>query len=198
LGHFWPNVGEFFDRIPRKSRLFPPPKLQYKILFSLEMQKDKQEWQEVANIVDSLAYTVKNLEDESIYKFRVRAENIHGRSEPSLPSEEIIVLKPKPENGDHHETNDKQKQIEIKPGGEFRERFDILEELGKGRFGVVHRCVEKESSIGLAAKIIKCIKAKDRVKVQEEIKIMKSLQHPKLLQLLASFETAKEIVMVME
>lgn len=74
----------------------------------------------------------------------------------------------------------------------------MLEELGKGRFGVVHRVIERDTEQTLAAKIIKCIKAKDRVKVQEEISIMKSLKHAKLLQLAASFESAREIVMVME
>lgn len=162
------------------------------------MQKDNEEWQEIATIADSLAYTVKNLNPKSQYKFRVRAENVHGRSEPSQSSDDISLSNYQPQNGDDYEEIIVETKISVKPGGEFRERFELLEELGKGRFGVVHRVIEKESGIGLAAKIIKCIKAKDRVKVQEEITIMKSLQHPKLLQLLASFETAKEIIMVME
>lgn len=87
----------------------------------------------------------------------------------------------------------------VKSGGDFKSRFEILEELGKGRFGVVYRVQEREESKRiLAAKVIKCIKAQDRQKVMEEISIMKSLQHPKLLQLAASFESAREIVMVME
>lgn len=89
--------------------------------------------------------------------------------------------------------------ISVKSGGDFKSRFEILEELGKGRFGVVYRVQEREDSKQiLAAKVIKCIKAQDRQKVMEEISIMKSLQHPKLLQLAASFESAREIVMVME
>lgn len=89
--------------------------------------------------------------------------------------------------------------MSIKAGGDFKDRFDILEELGKGRFGVVYKVQEKEEAKRIcAAKIIKCIKSRDRVKVQEEISIMKSLKHPKLLQLAASFESSREIVMVME
>lgn len=88
--------------------------------------------------------------------------------------------------------------ISLRPGGDFKTRFDTLEELGKGRFGVVHKVIERETSLILAAKIIKCIKAKDRAKVQEEIEIMQSLQHPKLLQLAAAFESPREIIMVME
>lgn len=74
----------------------------------------------------------------------------------------------------------------------------MLEELGKGRFGVVYKVIERDTNRTLAAKVIKCIKSKDRVKVQEEISIMNSLKHPKLLQLAATFETTKEIIMVME
>lgn len=172
-------------------------KLCLSIHYSLEMQKDNEEWQEIATVADSLAYTIKNLSPESQYKFRVRAENVHGRSEPSLSSDEISLSNYQSQNGDSEEIIEETK-ISVKPGGEFRERFQVLEELGKGRFGVVHKVIEKETEIGLAAKVIKCIKAKDRVKVQEEITIMKSLQHPKLLQLLASFESPKEIIMVME
>lgn len=159
------------------------------------MQQDESEWIEVATIVDSLAYTVKNLTHGVKYKFRVRAQNVHGASLPSLPTEEITLDKP-----DEAEMEEEipSSLPNIKPGGEFKLRFDIMEELGKGRFGTVHRAMERETSLILAAKIIKCIKAMDRKKVQDEIKIMKSLQHPKLLQLSASFETQKEIIMVME
>lgn len=156
------------------------------------MQQDDGNWTEVATVADTLAYTVKNLMQNVTYKFRVRAENVHGYSEPSKPTE-AIVLTPIVEN-----QSETPEVPQIKPGGDFRTRFDTLEELGKGRFGVVHKVIEKESGAILAAKIIKCIKAVDRKKVQDEINIMKSLQHPKLLQLSASFETQKEIIMVME
>ena len=161
--------------------------------FILEMQQDSGEWLDVASVTDSLAYTVKNLTTDVKYRFRVRAENVHGCSEPSQPTEEIILLNP-----DTTERNDDSKVPQIKSGGDFRARFEILEELGKGRFGVVHKVIERESGAILAAKIIKCIKAIDRKKVQDEINIMKLLQHPKLLQLSASFETQKEAIMVME
>lgn len=156
------------------------------------MQTDDGDWTEVAAVADSLAYTIKNLSQDVKYRFRVRAENVHGYSEPSAPTGEIILTTTIEES---IETPD---VPQIRSGGDFRARFDILEELGKGRFGVVHKVIEKESGAVLAAKIIKCIKALDRKKVQDEIKIMKSLQHPKLLQLSASFETQKEIIMVME
>ncbi|XP_059620294.1 muscle M-line assembly protein unc-89-like, partial [Phlebotomus argentipes] len=159
--------------------------------FSLEMQEDDAEWKEVAQVVDSLAYTVKDLTPGLKYRFRVRAENTHGKSEPSLASDEILMNSP-------DVTDAEKSPVDVAPGGDFKSRFEMLEELGKGRFGVVYKVVERDTSRTLAAKVIKCIKSKDRVKVQEEISIMKSLQHPKLLQLAATFETTKEIIMVME
>lgn len=183
----------------------------------LEQQENESSWLEIASVVDSLAYTVKSLKPLSAYRFRVRAENIHGRSEPGQPSDPVQIAKITEDSTEgnqnlcivikktktlnilisHH--LDFQRPISIKAGGDFKDRFQILEELGKGRFGVVYKVQEKEDLKRiLAAKMIKCIKSKDRIKVQEEISIMKSLKHPKLLQLAASFESPREIVMVME
>lgn len=88
--------------------------------------------------------------------------------------------------------------VALEPGPEFKLRYEVMEELGKGRFGVVHKVVEKTTSQKLAAKFIKCRTSKDRDKVQDEIDIMNLLRHQKLLQLAAAFENPKEMVMVTE
>ncbi|KAH8321002.1 hypothetical protein KR067_013027 [Drosophila pandora] len=171
--------------------------------FIIEMQiceEDNREdigedsWQEVARVVDTLAYTVKNLQPQTQYRFRVRAENIHGRSPPSHVSETVkIIGKAQRTAGENTST------VSVESGGDFKSRFQIIEELGKGRFGIVYKVQERgQPGQLLAAKVIKCIKARDKQKVIEEISIMRSLQHPKLLQLAASFESPREIVMVME
>jgi serine/threonine protein kinase len=88
--------------------------------------------------------------------------------------------------------------VTVAPAEEFKANFEVLEELGKGRYGVVHKVQEHATGHTYAAKFIRCIKAKDREKVQEEIDIMNTLRHPKLLQLAAAFESPREVVMVME
>ncbi|RZC34745.1 nuclear anchorage protein 1-like, partial [Asbolus verrucosus] len=88
--------------------------------------------------------------------------------------------------------------VTLEPGLEFKIRFEVLEELGKGRFGVVHKVVEKTTAQKLAAKFIKCRTSKDKEKVQDEIDIMNLLRHQKLLQLAAAFENPKEMIMVTE
>lgn len=146
------------------------------------MQQGDNEWREYAKIVDSLAYTIKDLRPGNAYRFRVRAENIHGRSEPSSCSD-IITINANAEqdtimNGQlamnvrantdiniHDDLTDDNETV-VRQGGDFKVRFSIEEELGKGRFGVVHRVIERETGQILAAKIVKCIKAKDKLKVK--------------------------------
>ncbi|XP_017120081.1 myosin light chain kinase, smooth muscle isoform X9 [Drosophila elegans] len=170
--------------------------------FIIEMQTiggDNEAWTQVTRVVDTLAYTVKNLEPQMQYRFRVRAENIHGRSAPGQASE-LVQITSKPARSSTSDVTDHFGQsVSVQSGGDFKSRFEIIEELGKGRFGTVFKVQERgQPEQLLAAKVIKCIKSQDRQKVLEEISIMRSLQHPKLLQLAASFESPREIVMVME
>lgn len=145
------------------------------------MQQGDNEWQEYATIVDSLAYTIKDLQPGNAYRFRVRAENIHGRSEPSLCSDIVMINSNADQrtitngvstmhkfmnNVDWNDDSFDGNEIVVRQGGDFKARFILEEELGKGRFGVVHRVVERETGQVLAAKIVKCIKAKDKLKVR--------------------------------
>lgn len=142
---------------------------------SLEIQEGNNEWKDYTRVIDSLAYTVKNLKMGKKYRFRVRAENCHGLSDASAPSDDVIL------NVDSHgDVTDNLRTtahiiessnvygdalINVKSGGEFRERFILQDELGKGRFGVVFKVIERDTEQILAAKIVKCIKAKDKEKV---------------------------------
>lgn len=60
---------------------------------------------------------------------------------------------------------DQNRKFSVLEGGDFKTRFELQDELGKGRFGVVYKVRERDTGAILAAKIIKCIKAKDRLKV---------------------------------
>ncbi|CAL8094223.1 unnamed protein product [Orchesella dallaii] len=75
--------------------------------------------------------------------------------------------------------------------------YDKFDELGKGRFGIVFEVVNKETKKSFAGKFVKCIKAKDKERVQLEVKIMNDLEyHPKLICLIDAFEMPREIVIV--
>lgn len=132
----------------------------------LEIQEENNDWIEYSTVVDSLATTIKGLKPGVAYRFRVRAENAHGRSTPSAESEEVRITL-----GNQVQTVFDE-DITVKPGGDFKTRFSLQEELGKGRFGVVYKVVEKENNRILAAKIVKCIKAIDKQKVVEPLIIL--------------------------
>lgn len=164
--------------------------------FILEMQCEDSDWTEVATVLDSLAYVYSNLMPTKTYRFRVKAKNVHGCSEPGAPSANVSVpglLVTNANNGIAPKNDFSMRCCE-----ELKLRYELLEELGRGRFGVVYRARDIESQNVYAAKLIKCIKMVDKTKVREEIAIMKSLQHAKLLHLYECFEGTRETVMIVE
>lgn len=57
--------------------------------------------------------------------------------------------------------------------------------------------MHKETKKSCAGKFVKCIKSKDKERVQLEVKIMNDLgYHPKLICLIDAFEMPREIVIV--
>ena len=77
-------------------------------------------------------------------------------------------------------------------------KYQISEEIGQGRYGVVHRVVDNSTLSNFAAKIVRCRTLKDRKKIQEEIDIMNAIRHQKLLQLQAAYESQREMILLME
>ncbi|KAK8746869.1 hypothetical protein OTU49_016869, partial [Cherax quadricarinatus] len=170
--------------------------------YTVEACKSGQhEWYTLINGCHSTSYIARGLEKNCQYEFRVRAQNVHGVSEPSKPSTPVTTSDPvdeeEPEPEDH-ETAFAPLNVEIEPGNLFDKKYSMHEEVGKGRFGIVYRVTEKANGTRRAAKIIKSRNAREKEKVREEIDIMNSLRHPKLLQLLAAYEQQREMVMVME
>ncbi|XP_043526954.1 calcium/calmodulin-dependent protein kinase type II alpha chain-like [Frieseomelitta varia] len=64
----------------------------------------------------------------------------------------------------------------------FSDNYDLKEELGKGAFSVVRRCVQKSTGHEFAAKIIntKKLTARDFQKLEREARICRKLQHPNI------------------
>lgn len=76
--------------------------------------------------------------------------------------------------------------------------YTVQDELGKGRFGVVCKCIDNKTGRAYAAKFIKCTTPKDRQDVIHEAEIMSSVRHKRLLRLQDFFQTPTEMVLVME
>uniref|UniRef100_A0A915A9F2 Calcium/calmodulin-dependent protein kinase type II n=1 Tax=Parascaris univalens TaxID=6257 RepID=A0A915A9F2_PARUN len=67
----------------------------------------------------------------------------------------------------------------------FSDNYEVKEELGKGAFSVVRRCVQKRTGLEFAAKIIntKKLSARDFQKLEREARICRKLQHPNIVRL---------------
>ncbi|PFX29884.1 Calcium/calmodulin-dependent protein kinase type II subunit delta [Stylophora pistillata] len=70
----------------------------------------------------------------------------------------------------------------------FHETYELKEELGKGAFSIVRRCVNKETRLEYAAKIINTRKlsSRDLQKLEREARICRLLKHPNIVRLHSS------------
>uniref|UniRef100_A0A182IQ33 Myosin light chain kinase n=1 Tax=Anopheles atroparvus TaxID=41427 RepID=A0A182IQ33_ANOAO len=205
--------------------------------FVIEMEHQEDErWICVKRVPNSFSCVIDSLQEGARYRFRIRAENVHGSSPPTPASEVLTLTEDRRSNGtsgsrvEHPVTSrtssggsvssegnggeygcadggEHQREpmespspplMTIAAGGNFDEQFEVVKEVGKGRFGVVYKVIARQGETVMAAKKVKCIRMKDKERVWQETAIMEGLEHPKLLRLYATFELPKEIIMVVE
>ncbi|CAF1652343.1 unnamed protein product, partial [Adineta ricciae] len=169
--------------------------------------------------------TVDNLLSNKPYQFRITAENTQGASEPSEPTNTVQTQdsnasnrrRPgKDDDSSRRRRNDlppldnydrcfwdiwdkgRQPQPAALKHASIYDYYDILEEVGRGAFGVVHRCIEKATGKTYAAKFIATPTTADKETVRREIDVMSKMNHPKLLNLHDAFEEDAEMAMVTE
>jgi len=67
----------------------------------------------------------------------------------------------------------------------FSDNYEVKEELGKGAFSVVRRCIQKSTNMEFAAKIINTRKLNQRdfQKLEREARICRRLKHPNIVRL---------------
>ncbi|KAM4608725.1 myosin light chain kinase, smooth muscle [Polymixia lowei] len=154
----------------------------------------EQQWKDLVSC-NSTSYNVQNLLPERQYKFRVRAVNIYGVGEPSAESEPVIVGLAE---DDDSEKDPDYRDVMVRTDVKVKELYDVEERLGTGKFGQVFKLVEKSTKKVWAGKFIKAYSTKEKENVRQEIGIMNSLHHPKLVQCIDAFEGKSDIVMVLE
>uniref|UniRef100_A0A669DKQ8 Myosin light chain kinase, smooth muscle n=1 Tax=Oreochromis niloticus TaxID=8128 RepID=A0A669DKQ8_ORENI len=152
----------------------------------------EQQWKHLVSC-NSTSYNVQNLLPDRQYKFRVRAENVYGVGEPSAESEPVTVGLV-----DDDEKEPEYRDVTIRTDIKVKDLYDVEERLGTGKFGQVFKLVEKSTKKVWAGKFIKAYSAKEKENVRQEIGIMNSLHHPKLVQCVDAFEGKSDIVMVLE
>uniref|UniRef100_A0A1I7S352 non-specific serine/threonine protein kinase n=1 Tax=Bursaphelenchus xylophilus TaxID=6326 RepID=A0A1I7S352_BURXY len=166
--------------------------------------------------------TIEGLRPQHSYEFRIKAENKYGVSEPCEPTApvEIPVSRTKRRNYDLDDTGrivrgqgriqenydkyvfdiwkgEPPQRVQIQSTSVYDD-YDILEEIGTGAFGVVHRCVEKKTGRTFAAKFVRINNEKEKNTVRKEVEVMSELRHPSLINLHAAFEDERETVMIYE
>ncbi|XP_045358249.1 myosin light chain kinase, smooth muscle isoform X3 [Leopardus geoffroyi] len=162
-------------------------------------------WKELATC-RSTSFNVQDLLPDREYKFRVRAVNVYGTSEPSQESELTAVGEKPEEPKDEVEVSDddeKEPEVDyrtviVNTEHKVSDFYDIEERLGSGKFGQVFRLVEKKTGKIWAGKFFKAYSAKEKENIRQEISIMNCLHHPKLVQCVDAFEEKANIVMVLE
>uniref|UniRef100_A0AC34GPF1 Twitchin n=1 Tax=Panagrolaimus sp. ES5 TaxID=591445 RepID=A0AC34GPF1_9BILA len=166
--------------------------------------------------------TIEGLKQKNKYEFRISAENKHGLGKPceatlpvEIPSSRTRrrgvdvddsgkVIRGKGATSDNYDAFviDVWKQyypqpVEIKHESAY-DYYDILEEIGTGAFGVVHRCVERATGNTFAAKFVTTPSSAEKETVRKEINTMSELRHPSLINLHDAFEDEHEMVMIYE
>ncbi|RWS30208.1 myosin light chain kinase: smooth muscle-like protein [Leptotrombidium deliense] len=77
--------------------------------------------------------------------------------------------------------------------------YNLAEELGRGKFGVVYKCTSKDSKRAFAAKFVTTQRKEDREDVERELDIMCTLQHRRLLQLFDAYDIGNsEMCLIVE
>ncbi|XP_062931120.1 myosin light chain kinase, smooth muscle isoform X3 [Cynocephalus volans] len=162
-------------------------------------------WKELATC-RSTSFNVQDLLPDQEYKFRVRAINVYGTSEPSQESELTAVGEKPEETKDEVEVSDDDEKepevdyrtVTVNTEQKVSDFYDIEERLGSGKFGQVFRLVEKKTGKIWAGKFFKAYSAKEKENIRQEIGIMNCLHHPKLVQCVDAFEEKANVVMVLE
>uniref|UniRef100_A0A8C7U036 Myosin light chain kinase, smooth muscle n=1 Tax=Oncorhynchus mykiss TaxID=8022 RepID=A0A8C7U036_ONCMY len=157
-----------------------------------------KEWKNLISC-NSTSYNVQNLLGQRQYKFRVRAVNIYGIGEPSAESEAVTMLEEDVEGElPLVEKEPDYRDVIVRTDVKVKDLYDVEERLGTGKFGQVFKLLEKGTKKHWAGKFIKAYSAKEKDNVRQEIAIMNSLHHPKLVQCIDAFEGKSDIVMVLE
>lgn len=158
-----------------------------------------ERWERVAQSRDT-RYTVINLFGGTSYQFRVIAENKFGQSAPSETSGPVMTKEDKSRVLLYDREVDDTGRV---PKGKspnsdaknLHNKYAIAEELGRGQFGIVHRCVDISSEKTYMAKFVK-VRGADQAIVKKEIAVLNLAKHTNYLLLHESFDSPEELVLI--
>ncbi|KAL3855028.1 hypothetical protein ACJMK2_014258 [Sinanodonta woodiana] len=147
-------------------------------------------WLSAIPYVPNTSQVLGDLMPGVTYQFRVFANNTIGRSHPSLSSDYVCI----PTESELSEREDASYAIWKTT---FDNDFSEMEELGRGRFAVVKRCIQKCSGQVLAAKLISS-SLQSKEAVETEFNTLQSLQHINLVRVFDLYETSNSLIIIMQ
>ena len=87
--------------------------------------------------------------------------------------------------------------LTIWPILKFDADYSTLEKIGQGKYGEVFRIEERGGGGGgrvRAAKVMRCTKAAEKLRVRDEIEIMAGFDHPNVLKLIGAYEDSDQFI----
>ncbi|XP_039747632.1 myosin light chain kinase, smooth muscle-like isoform X1 [Pararge aegeria] len=90
------------------------------------------------------------------------------------------------------------RDVTIKRNTDVNDFYDMLSEIGRGKFGTVYLCREKSTGLELAAKLVSVNRRDERRNVEREVDVMRRLRHPRLIQLYDAYDWGKYMCVVLE
>ncbi|KAF9802863.1 hypothetical protein SFRURICE_015460 [Spodoptera frugiperda] len=90
------------------------------------------------------------------------------------------------------------RDVSIKRSTDVNEFYEMLSEIGRGKFGTVYLCRERSTGLELAAKLVSVSRRDERRNVEREVDVMRRLRHPRLIQLYDAYEWGKYMCVVLE
>ncbi|XP_043082230.1 myosin light chain kinase, smooth muscle-like isoform X2 [Puntigrus tetrazona] len=167
----------------------------YVVEFQRLDQTEPGDWTELINQCPNTSYRVRSgLDPQGKYRFRVRACNTAGVSDPSEESDCIQM------NTAGETQQEVTSYVEVVPDTthKARDHYNVHEKLGVGKFGEVYRMTHKQTGRVYAGKFYRARVSREKTAARQEINLMKEIHHPKLVQCLAAYDTPSEIVMILE
>ncbi|XP_014666025.1 PREDICTED: kalirin-like [Priapulus caudatus] len=139
-------------------------------------------WQAAVAFAPTTIQVVDYLTPNTVYQFRVSANNAVGISEPSEPSALVTIPAAAADGQDMHRPRVEWKTF-------FSKDHVEVNEIGRGRFSVVKQVVQKSSGVEMAAKFIS--KRLSSIEPAEnEFTLLQGLQHLHLVPAVDTYETS--------
>ncbi|XP_028405202.1 myosin light chain kinase, smooth muscle-like [Dendronephthya gigantea] len=149
----------------------------------------------LTNPLDSVSCSAR-LRIEGFEEEEEDEENEEEEEEEEEKEVEVLEEAPADENKDEVDIYDDHPRVSLRQD-DINKYYDIRDEIGKGRFGIIYYAIHKTTGRDYAVKYIK-VRKSQRDQFQHEIDIMNHLRHRRYIRLYEAFEESRKLILVLE